>query len=296
MREYLYYPGCSLKSSGKHYEESILPVFKEFGLDLKEVEDWNCCGATASPSVDKLKTVALNGRILSLAEKENKDILAPCAACYLSLKKINKQLTEKTEETEKLLKKLKESGFEYKGTVKVKHPVEILNKEIGLDNVKKKVIRNLGGLKIASYYGCQIVRPFTDFDDPDYPTSMDDLMEAIGVQVVDFHAKTRCCGGALTANLENPGLHLNYILLKEAKRREADAVATLCPLCLFNLEITQNKVVKKYKEDVKVPILFFSQLLGLAMGIPKEDLGFSRSLIPLKAFWEKLENGGQNEQ
>ncbi|MBN1270930.1 MAG: CoB--CoM heterodisulfide reductase iron-sulfur subunit B family protein [Candidatus Aminicenantes bacterium] len=292
MSEYIYYPGCSLKTSGRHYDESIITVFKELGIELKELDDWNCCGATASPSVDEAKTSAITGRVLALAEKSGKDILAPCAACYMSLKKSKKFLENGSQKAEKILKALEDAGLPYKANVNVKHPVEILTKEIGMGKIKAKVIRNLNNIKIVNYYGCQIVRPFTEFDDPDYPTQMDDLMDALGLDVVDYSAKTKCCGGALTANLEEPGLRLNYILLKEAKRKGADAIVTLCPLCLFNLEITQRKITKKYKEEVKIPVFFFSQLMGLSMGIPKEDLGFSRSMIPLKKFWEKVENGG----
>ncbi len=295
MSNYVYYPGCSLKSSGKHYEESIISVFKEMGIELEEMEDWNCCGATASPSVDFLKTAIINGRNLSIAEKAGKNIMAPCAACYLGLKKSNDFLLKDTKETAMILKELEKAGYPYKGTVTIKHPVEVLTNEVGLDQIKEKAERKLTGLRVANYYGCQIVRPFEDFDDPDYPVIMDNLIEALGATSVDFNAKTICCGGALSANLEEAGVMLNYKILKEAKRREADAIVTLCPLCLFNLEIMQNKIIKKYKEDIKTPVLFFSQLLGLALGIPKEELGFSRSLIPLKSFWKKLENGGKNE-
>ena len=295
MNEYIYYPGCSAKSNAKHYEESILPVFKEIGIKLDEMEDWNCCGATASLSVDKTKAAAINGRILSIAEKAGKDIVAPCAACYLTLKKSNQFFMSETEEAKKILKDLESAGCEYKGTVKVNHPLGLFTDEIGLEEIKKKVKRKLTGLRVACYYGCQVVRPYTDFDDPDYPVRLDNLMKAIGAEPVDYSAKTRCCGGSLTANIEEAGLRLNYILLKEAKRKGADVIVTICPLCLFNLEITQNKIVKKYKNDVKIPILFFSQLMGLAFSIPKEDLGFSRSLIPLKPMWEKLGNGGTNE-
>lgn len=295
MNKYIYYPGCSAKSNAKHYEESILPVFKEIGIPLDEMEDWNCCGATASLSVDKTKAAAINGRNLSIAEKLSKDIIAPCAACYLTLKKSNEFLKSETKKAKKILKDLESVGCEYSGSVVVRHPLEVLTNDIGLKKIKEKVKKKLTGLKVACYYGCQVVRPYTGFDDPDYPITLDNLMEALGAEPVDYSAKTRCCGGSLTANIEEPGLRLNYILLKEAKRKSADAIVTICPLCLFNLETIQNKIVKKYKDDIKMPILFFSQLMGLAFGIPKEDLGFSRSIISLKPMWEKLGNGGTNE-
>ncbi len=293
MNGYVYYPGCSLKGNSKHYEESILPVFKEIGMPLEELEDWNCCGATAYFSVDDTMATAICGRNLSLAEKMDKDIIAPCAGCFLSLKKSNKFLASESEKAQKILAALEKAGCGYNGKVDVKHPLEIFTQDDILEKIKVRVTRKLTGLRVACYYGCQLVRPFTDFDDPDYPMSLDRLMTAIGAEPVDYSGKTRCCGGSLTGTIEEVGLRLNYILLKEAKRKGADVISTICPLCQFNLEILQDKIVKKYKEDITIPILFFSQLIGLAMGLPKEDLGFSRSIISLKPMWEKIGNGGR---
>jgi heterodisulfide reductase subunit B len=292
MNDYIYYPGCSVKSNARHYEESILPVFEKLGMRLDEMDDWNCCGATATLSVDSAKAAALNGRNLAIAEKAGKDVVAPCAACYLALKKANDFLLSSEPEADKILEELKKLDLTYRGTIKVKHPVEILNSEIGLDRIRDEVQRPLDGLRVAVYYGCQVVRPFSDFDDPDYPESMDNLMRAIGAEPVEYNAKTRCCGGALTANLDDLGAKLNYVLLKEAEKKKADAIVTLCPLCLFNLEIAQDQVIKKYGRKYRMPILFFSQLMGYSFGFSKEEMGFSRSLIPIRSFLTKIEEGG----
>lgn len=292
MREYIYYPGCSVKAGGKHYEESLLALFKEIGMPLVEMDDWNCCGATAYFSVDEFMAAAICGRNLSIAEQTGKNVLTPCAGCYLTMKKSNTFLTSGHEKAKKILNDLKNNGAEYKGSIDVVHPLEVLAKDIGLDKIKELVRTKLTGLKVACYYGCQIVRPYTDFDDPDYPTMMDDLMAAIGTEPVDYSAKTRCCGGSLGGTIEKVGVDLNYVLLKEAHRKGADVIVTLCPLCQFNLELPQDKIVKKYKEDVRMPILYFTQLMGLALDIPKEDLGFKRSVISLDKMWAKLRNGG----
>ncbi len=292
MKPYAYFPGCSLKENSKHYEESILPVFRTVGAPLEELPDWNCCGATAYFSVDGDMAAAVSGRNLSLAEKEGKDIVAPCAGCYLTLKKSNEFLKSGRAESMKIMAALREAGLDYRGGVAVKHPLEVLIKDIGLDAVRKQVVRRLGGLKVACYYGCQLVRPFTDFDDPDHPTTLDALMESLGAETVDYSAKTRCCGGLLTGTIENVGLRLNHLLLKEARRKGADAIVTICPLCLFNLELLQDKIVKTHKDDIKIPVFFFSQLMGLAFGLSPDDLGFSRSTVPLEAFWNKIRNGG----
>jgi len=293
MSGYVYYPGCSLKGNAKQYEESILPVFKEIDLPLQELEDWNCCGATAYFSVDDAMAAAICGRNLSLAEKIEKDIVAPCAGCFLSLKKSRKFLKENTEKSRKIHAALEKAGCGYGGGADVKHPLEVLVKDDILDRIRARVTRPLKGLRVACYYGCQLVRPFTDFDDPDYPMSLDKLMAAIGAEPVEFSAKTRCCGGSLTGTIEEVGLRLNYILLKEAKKRKADVVVTICPLCQFNLEILQDKMIKKYRDDVTIPILYFSQLIGLALGLSQKTLGFSRSVIDLKPMWGKIGNGGR---
>jgi heterodisulfide reductase subunit B len=293
MNGYVYYPGCSLKGNSKHYEESILPVFREIGLPLQELGDWNCCGATAYFSVDDNMAAAICGRNLSLAEKLNKDIIAPCAGCFLTLKKSNKFLAGGTERARKILAALDQAGCGYGGGVDVKHPLQVLLEDENLEKLKARVTRKLAGLRVACYYGCQLVRPYTDFDDPDYPTSLDRLMAAIGAEPVEYSGKTRCCGGSLTGTIEEVGLRLNYILLKEAKRKGADVVATICPLCQFNLEVLQDKITRKFKEDISLPILYFSQLLGLALGLSKKELGFSRSIVDLKPMWAKIDNGGR---
>ena len=292
MNEYTYYPGCSLKGNSKHYEESLLPVFKTLGMEFEEMDDWNCCGATAYFSVDDTMAMAISGRNLSIAEKTGKDLMAPCAGCYLTLKKSNNFLKSGIEGAQKILNDLKNNGCEYKGGIDVIHPLEILVHDFGLDAIKEKVTRPLKGFKVASYYGCQLVRPFTDFDNPDYPVHLDHMMEALGAEAVDYSAKTRCCGGSLTGTITDVGRRLNYILLKEAKRKGADAIVTICPLCQFNLELMQAGIEKEYKEKFEIPILYFTQLMGIAFGIPKEDLGFSRSVIPLKNMWAKIKNGG----
>jgi heterodisulfide reductase subunit B len=293
MSGYVYYPGCSLKGNAKQYEESILPVFKEIDMPLEELEDWNCCGATAYFSVDDKMAAAICGRNLSLAEKLQKDIIAPCAGCFLTLKKSNKFLAGGSEKARKILGALDKAGCSYGGKVDVKHPLQVLVQEEMLEKIKARVTRPLTGLRVASYYGCQLVRPYTEFDDPDYPMTLDGLMAAIGAEPVDYSGKTRCCGGSLTGTIEEVGLRLNYILLKEAKRKGADVMVTICPLCQFNLEVLQDKIIKKFKEDITLPILYFTQLLGLGLGLAKSTLGFSRSIIDLKPMWEKIENGGQ---
>lgn len=295
---YLYFPGCSLKSTGRPYEESILPIFEVLKIPLKELDDWNCCGATNYMSISELKAFALSSRNLALAEKQNGkkdtvDLMAPCAACYLVLNKTQRYLKEFPEIKHKIDVALASANLTYKGRVRVRHPLDILVNDFGEKKLTEQVKQPLKGLKVACYYGCQIVRPYAEFDDQHEPTTMDRLMQAVGATVVDWPLKTRCCGGSLTGTIQDVGLHLSYILVKEAKKRGADVIATACPLCQFNLECYQNKMNSMYDDRVEMPVVYFSQLIGLALGISKNKLGLQRLFVPMKTMGKaKMVEGG----
>jgi heterodisulfide reductase subunit B len=169
----------------------------------------------------------------------------------------------------------------YGGDTPVRHPLDVLLKDVGVEAIRQKVRQPLKGLKIAPYYGCQIVRPYATFDDQYNPVSMDLLLEALGATVLKFPLKTKCCGGSLTGTVPEAGLRLVYILLKEAAKRGADCIATICPLCQFNLDAYQAQVTAEY-EPVSVPTVYFTQLMGLAFGLPQEQLAFNRAVVPFK--------------
>ncbi len=281
---YLYYPGCSLKSTGRAYEESMLAVFKALGVGCHEIDDWNCCGATAYMAVDDVKASALAARNLALAEEQGgQDIIAPCNACYLVLLKAQKAIKEDRNKDDRICKAMEKNGLTYHEKVKVRHPLDVLINDIGLEKIKEKVQKPLEGLKIASYYGCQIVRPYSNFDNAYNPMSMDNIMSCLGAETVDWPLKTRCCGGSLMGTIETVGQRLSYILLKEAKKRGADAIVTACPLCQFNLECYQDKMSSMYDENVNIPVAFFTQLMGIAYGLPAKELGLERLFVPLQA-------------
>jgi len=280
--KYSYFPGCSLKGSGKAYEESLLPVLKVLGMDLEELDDWNCCGATAYMAIDEAKACVLASRNLAIAEKAgHKELLAPCSACYLVLNKTKHFIKESPPMLNVVQKALKTANLSYNGSVPVRHPLDVIINDIGLDEIKKRVKVPLKGLKVAPYYGCQIVRPYATFDDQYNPTTMDRLFTALGAEVVRFPVKTRCCGGSLTGTLPEPGLLCSYIILKEALRRGADVIATVCPLCQFNLDSYHDKIAAKW-EPVRIPTVYFTQLLGLAFGLSERELGLHRGLVPMK--------------
>lgn len=280
--KYSYFPGCSLKGTGRSYEESLLPVFKALNVDVEELDDWNCCGATAYMAVDEVKAVALSARNLAIAEKSGRpEIVAPCAACYLVLQKTQHYMKEAPSISQKVHGALKAANLSYAGSVKVRHPLDLLVNQVGVAEIKKRVKHPLKGLKVATYYGCQVVRPYATFDDQYNPTTMDRLIEAIGAQVVRYPLKTKCCGGSLTGTLPEAGLKLTYILLKEAIKRGADVIATACPLCQFNLDSYHDQISAQW-EQVRIPVVYFTQLMGLAFGLSERELGLQRSIVPFR--------------
>jgi len=287
--KYAYFPGCSLKGTGRAYEESFLAVFRALGVEMAEIEDWNCCGATAYMAVDEARALALAARNLALAEKQQcGDLVAPCNGCYLILMKSEKWINESPETSRNIQRVMREAGLEYSGKVAVRHPLEILLNDIGLEAIKSKARRTLKGLRVAPYYGCQIVRPYATFDDQYRPMTMDRLLESLGAAVVDYRLKTRCCGGALTGTIPDVGQRMAYILLHEAKRCGADVMAVCCPLCHFNLDSYQKEIKAHYPGDAAIPAVYFTQLLGLALGLDAAALGLDRNIVPAKALWAEL--------
>jgi heterodisulfide reductase subunit B len=212
--------------------------------------------------------------------------MAPCAACYLVLNKAKHYFHDYPAMKATMDRALDAIGLHYSGDTPVRHPLDILLNDVGLDAIKQKVEKPLKGLKVATYYGCQIVRPYATFDDPYNPTTMDRLMEALGATLVHFPLKTKCCGGSLTGTLPEAGIRLVYILLNEAKKRGADCIATVCPLCQFNLDGYHSQLKAKYG-DVLVPTVYFTQLMGLAYGLPEKELGLHRAAVPFK--WRPAE-------
>jgi heterodisulfide reductase subunit B len=181
---------------------------------------------------------------------------------------------------------MKHIGLDFKRTVNVRHVLDVLANDIGADAIAAKVTKRLTGLKVAPYYGCQIVRPYATFDSQLNPVTMDNLLKAVGAEVVNYPFKTRCCGGSQTGTIPEAGLHLVYMLLNEAQQQGADMVATICPLCQFNLEIYQDRIAKKYGLD-PIPVVYITQILGLALGLPAKRLGLQRSIVPVESVVER---------
>lgn len=286
--KYAYYPGCSLKGTGRAYEESLLAVFRCLDIELEELPDWNCCGATTFMSVDELGSYALAARNLALAERQHLDVMAPCAACYLVLNKTRRYMHDYPDIHTVVTRALQSIDLTYDNHVRVRHPLDILVNEVGVAAITQKVQVPLHGIKVAPYYGCQIVRPYALFDDQHNPTSMDRLLAAVGAKVVHYPLKTRCCGGSQKGTLPEIGLDLIRYLLTEAKKNQAEVIATICPLCQFNLECFQREAAQN-GDNLSIPVLYFSQLLALAFGIPPKAIGLQRGLLDIQPLLAKKE-------
>jgi len=280
--KYTYYPGCSLESSARGYDESVRFVFSALGHDLIELEDWNCCGATYYMSIKETISLVFSARNLALAEKSGRDIVAPCSSCYTILYKTNHILKNNPIMLAKVNQALKKDNLKYNLSIKVRHPLEVLVNDIGVESIIKKMCNSFDGTKIAQYYGCQIVRPDRGLDDKENPIMMDTLFEALGASNVYFPMKVRCCGGMLMTTRPEVALKLNREILECAAENGAECIVTTCPLCQMNLEAYQERINRCYGTNLHIPILFFTQALGWALGGSNADLGLKRNLIPFQ--------------
>lgn len=286
--DYTYYPGCSLESAHKSYGDSVKRVFSHLGCNLIELEDWNCCGATMYMSVKETVGFAISARNLALAEKHKRDVIAPCSACFTVLSKTNRYLKELPDLHQKINECLAESGLNYNLSVKIRHPLDVLINDIGIDKIKEKAVYSLKGLKIANYYGCQIVRPERGFDDREEPMTMDNLFAALGAENVYYPMKVKCCGGMLMTTYEDVALKLSKGIIETAVENGANCIVTTCPLCQMNVEAYQDVINKTYNTNFNIPVLFFTQVLGLAFGYNDKELGIDTLLTDGVKVTEKL--------
>ena len=261
--KYGYYPGCSLESTAKEYNLSIAAAAKLLDVELVELDDWNCCGASSGHNTNYELSLALPARNLAIAEKAKLNMAVACAACFLRFKQTNHNLNTNDE----LRKKIETLvGMPYSGNVEVKHLLDIFVNEVGLEEIKKRVRKPLKGLKLAAYYGCYLVRPpeITNFDAPENPQILDDLLKAIGAEPVEHTHKVECCGGSLLLARTDIVVKLVGDICKAATDAGAVGIVTACPLCMANLDTRQD--------GTNVPIMHFSELLSLALGAEKKEV------------------------
>jgi heterodisulfide reductase subunit B2 len=279
MTTYTYYPGCSSHATGRAYDESIRAIAPPLGLELVELEDWNCCGATAYMSVNELLSFSLTARNLALAERAQRPVTTPCSACYTNLRKTNVYLAQYPELREKVAAALAEAKMSYSGKVETKHFLEVVVGDVGLDKVRAATRKPLAGLRVAPYYGCQMLRPYTFEPDPENPQSFERLLEAIGATPTAMALKTHCCGGSLMGTQNKLALRLCRNLLLSVQQSGAECIGVTCPICQINLDAYQKRVNKTYGTEFHYPVFFFSQLVGLALDLPAEQLGIRRCIV-----------------
>ncbi len=272
-----YYPGCSLESSAKEFDLSIRAIFQEMDISLKEIADWNCCGASPAHYLNEELAKALPYRNLVKAEEAGLDrVLSPCPACYSQLKHVHEEVSKEGRLAERLTAIV---GKKYERGVASKHLLDFLKDDVGLDRLKTSVKTSLNGLKVASYYGCLTRLPGVHLDDLENPVSMDEIVKAIGGESLDWSHKTECCGASLAVSRTEIALRLVNSVLEAAKERGADCVAVVCPLCQSNLDTRQGDIHKKYGTTYGIPILYLSQLIGLAQKLDYSQLGLNRLVI-----------------
>jgi heterodisulfide reductase subunit B len=274
------YPGCSLEGTSSSFETSLTAVFEKLGIEYDMLKDWNCCGATSAHAMDHKLYLSLNLRNLALAEEQGyEEVFAPCAACYHRLASAALEISKNPG----LAGALKAgTGFEYRGSVKVRNVLDLLTSNVGLERIKAAVKVPLTGMRIACYYGCLNTRiPRADcFDDREYPTSMDRIVTALGGEVVDWSYKTECCGASLFVTAPAASAKLCGKILKDAEARDVNCIAVACPMCQNNLDAKQDEIRAEFGISRAIPIVFITQLMGLAYGIDESRLQLASSIVP----------------
>jgi heterodisulfide reductase subunit B len=269
---YAFFPGCSLESTGWDFDRSTRAVCRALGIALEDIPGWVCCGSTPAHASDDRLSVALPVLNLQKAQASGLPVMAACASCYARLRTANHHLCRDAgvrESTERI------TGAPYAGDVDVRHVLDVLVNAVGVDAVRARVRRPLRGLRVASYYGCLLTRPpeIVAFEDAEHPTGMDRLLEAAGGKPVDWPYKTECCGGSLSLTHSGIVARLGHRLLAMAREAGADCLAVACPLCQVNLDLRQADASQAHGALPPTPVLYITQLLGLAFGLPHKDLG-----------------------
>jgi len=284
MKQYAFFPGCSLEKLAASYYVSSQESAKKLGVELKELEDWNCCGATTYFHVDQLLAHTLVARNLAIAEKAGLDLVASCSACYKNAYFTNQHIQEDPDLAEHINYALEADNLQIKGTSKVYHLMEVLANEVGAEEIKSKVTHPLTGLKVAAYYGCQIVRPRKNGENVENPQFFEALISATGAEAVNFPDRLRCCGGSLIMTSRQAALDMVRKILQNAIANGAEVIATACPLCQINLECYQAQVNEEFGTNYAMPVLYFTQLLGLSMGVPPKKVGLGKEFVSVMPF------------
>lgn len=274
-----YYPGCSLEATAKPYDHSTQQVCRQLGIELEEIPDWCCCGSSPALKMDHLLSTSLAAQNLAQIEKQDVDkVVIPCPFCFRRLLSAQEEM-----QADDALKVKVQQAIEAEldSQVQVHNLLGFLRHEIGLEQIKTKVAKPLKGLKLLPYYGCYLVKPaqVTHFDDSENPVAMDEVLEVLGAQVLAWDFKTECCGAGLSISKTETVVELTRRLVREAAWRGADAVVVACQLCQANLDMRQDEISKAEGRRYAIPVIYFTQLMGLAFGLAAKDMGLNHHLV-----------------
>ncbi len=288
--KYAFYPGCSLESTAWDFDRSARAVCRVLGIELKEIPDWVCCGSTPAHTSNASLAVALPVVNLLKAQRMGLPVLTACASCYARLRTANHIIRNEPEERQRTQRIV---GKPYDGSVEVRHLLDILVNDFGLEGIRAKVQRPLRGLRVACYYGCLLTRPpeIVAFDNAEHPTSMENLLAAAGAEPVEWPFKTECCGASLSLTRSSVVERLAHRLLAMAREAGADCLAVACPLCESNLDLRQGDARKVHGNLPETPILYVTQLLGLALGLSPEDVGLEALIVSAAPLLNKVRLG-----
>lgn len=285
--KYAFFPGCSLESTAWDFSRSTKEVFKSLDVELEEIEDWVCCGSTPAHATDTNLSWALPAINLHKAEQMGHPLVASCASCYARFRTTNNVISENdtARETVEAI-----TGQPYHGGVDVRHILDVLVNDVGLKKIREKVKQPLKGLKVACYYGCLLTRPqkVVAFDNPENPMVMDDLLQALGAETVEWPYKTECCGASHA--IPNPEVveRLSHRILAMAREAGADCLAVACQMCQMNLDLGQTAATKKHGDLEETPVFYATQLLGLALGLSPERVGLRALIVNPKLILDKI--------
>ncbi|MEW6685642.1 MAG: CoB--CoM heterodisulfide reductase iron-sulfur subunit B family protein [Candidatus Edwardsbacteria bacterium] len=284
--KYSYFPGCTLKTKAKGFEDSALAVAKALDFEMIELPHWYCCGTSFSLIKDNVMAFSAPVRNLLQAQKEKSDLTTLCSFCYNTLKRANEVMRKDAEKRKKLSDFIEE---EYQGEVKVLHLLEILKNQIGFEDLKKKVKKSLKGLKVASYYGCLLLRPQEEIglDNAENPQILENLLTALGAEVVDFPHKTECCGSFQMLNSPEVAADCSHLILRSALKNGAELVIGSCPLCQYNLDTRQKLIKERHQDFSEIPVLYFTQLLGIALGADSSSFAFEKHYVDPRPVLQK---------
>ncbi|MCK4347125.1 MAG: CoB--CoM heterodisulfide reductase iron-sulfur subunit B family protein [Thermoplasmatales archaeon] len=290
MKKYVFYPGCIMSTEQYAYEMSIREILPKIDIELVDVEDFSCCGAPMK-SVNQLMTLYLSARNLSIAQKEGLDLFAPCPVCHLSFSECQRIMENNAEMRDRINEMLSSEDLQYNGSVNLVNIVDLLHDHVGIDKIKKLVKKPLENLKVATHYGCHLIRPSEVGRpvDSENPQKMETVLKALGAKPLDYAEKLDCCGAMIQANLPESALTKTGQKLVAVQEQGFDVFVDVCPWCHRMFDSKQTKAGETVAAKLDVPVVYLTQLLGLAFGIDKKRLGMDLNLSPV----DKIKIGGK---